>query len=64
MVDGDKLTLENRARQRRTFALQDYPVLWGFVESIRATLGGDIGSARAFLSRGTRGRAGERGSFI
>ena len=42
-VEDDKLTLENPARnERRVLKLQDYPVLWGFVESIRATLGGDI----------------------
>ena len=42
-VADDKLTLENPARnERRVLKLQDYPVLWGFVESIRATLGGDI----------------------
>lgn len=43
VVDNDKLVLENPARhERRVLKLQDYPVLWGFVESIRATLGGDL----------------------
>jgi len=42
IVDQDTLTLENPARhQRRVLALQDYPVIWAFVESIRATLAGD-----------------------
>ena len=42
-VAGDKLTLENPARnERRVLNLQDYPDLWGFIESLRATLGGDI----------------------
>jgi Outer membrane lipoprotein carrier protein LolA-like len=42
-VADDRLILENPARnERRVLKLQDYPVLWGFVESIRATLGGDI----------------------
>jgi Outer membrane lipoprotein carrier protein LolA-like len=42
-VADNQLTLENPARnERRVLKLQDYPVLWGFVESIRATLGGDI----------------------
>jgi hypothetical protein len=42
-VADDQVILENRARnERRVLKLQDYPVLWGFVESIRATLGGDI----------------------
>jgi outer membrane lipoprotein-sorting protein len=48
-VDGDQLTLENPARnERRVLKLQDYPVLWGFVESIRATLGGDIKALERF----------------
>ena len=42
-VADDQLTLENPARnERRVLRLQDYPVLWGFIESLRATLGGDI----------------------
>ncbi len=48
-VADDKLTLENPARkQRRELKLQDYPVLWGFVASIRATLGGDIKTLERF----------------
>jgi hypothetical protein len=48
-VAGDTLTLEQPARkERRVLKLQDYPVLWGFVESIRATLGGDIGALQRF----------------
>jgi outer membrane lipoprotein-sorting protein len=48
-VDGDRLTLENPARnERRVLSLQDYPVLWGFVESMRATLGGDINALERF----------------
>jgi len=48
-VADDKLTLENPARnERRVLKLQDYPVVWGFVESIRATLGGDIKALQRF----------------
>jgi outer membrane lipoprotein-sorting protein len=48
-VADDKLTLENPARnERRVLKLQDYPVLWGFVESIRSTLGGDIKALERF----------------
>lgn len=48
-VTDDKLTLENPARnERRVLKLQDYPVVWGFVESIRATLGGDIKALERF----------------
>jgi outer membrane lipoprotein-sorting protein len=48
-VADNQLTLENPARnERRVLKLQDYPVLWGFVESIRATLGGDIKALERF----------------
>ena len=49
IVADDKLTLENPARNdKRVLKLQDYPVLWGFVESIRATLGGDVKALERF----------------
>jgi hypothetical protein len=48
-VEGDRLTMESAARnERRTLRLQDYPVLWAFVESIRSTLGGDIAALERF----------------
>ncbi len=48
-VVGDTLTLDNPARkEHRVLKLQDYPVLWGFVESIRATLGGDLKALQRF----------------
>jgi len=48
-VEGDRLTIESPARnERRTLRLQDYPVLWAFVESIRSTLGGDIVALQRF----------------
>ncbi len=48
-VAEDSLILENPARnERRVLKLQDYPVLWGFIESIRATLGGDLKALRRF----------------
>jgi outer membrane lipoprotein-sorting protein len=43
MLDHDKVTLEDKAkRQRRTFDLRAQPALRPFVESIRATLAGDL----------------------
>ena len=49
VLDGDRLTLENKERkQRRTFALSDHPVIWAFVESIRSTLAGDLTTLRRF----------------
>jgi outer membrane lipoprotein-sorting protein len=49
VLEGDRLTLENKERnQRRTFALQDQPVIWAFVESIRSTLAGDLATLTRF----------------
>lgn len=49
VLERDRLTLENKERnQRRTFALQDQPVIWSFVESIRSTLAGDLETLSRF----------------
>jgi hypothetical protein len=48
VVDGDRLRLEDARGRKRTFALQDNPVLWAFVESIRATLNGDLAQLERF----------------
>ena len=49
VLDQDRLTMENKARnQRRTLVLQEYPVIWAFVESIRSTLAGDLQTLRRF----------------
>lgn len=49
LVDGDRLTIESGSdKKRRMLKLQDYPVLWAFVESIRSTLGGDIAALERF----------------
>jgi hypothetical protein len=47
-VDGERITVEIPVRRiRRSFTMQELPAVWGFVESIRATLRGD----RAALER-------------
>ena len=49
VLEQDKLTIENKERnQRRTLVLQDYPVIWAFVESIRSTLAGDLQTLNRF----------------
>ena len=49
VLEQDKLTIENKARnQRRTLVLQDYPVIWAFVESFRSTLAGDLQTLNRF----------------
>ena len=59
VLEREELTIESRARnQRRTLALQDYPVIRAFVESIRSTLAGDLPSLARFYQVGLDG--GER----
>lgn len=49
VLDRDTLTFEDRTRnRRRTLRLQEYPVIWAFVESIRSTLAGDLQSLTRF----------------
>lgn len=59
IIDGKTLTVETAAGKRHTLKLQDYPVLRAFVESIRATLGGDAETLERFYKvdlEGTPGR--------
>ena len=56
LLDGDRLTLESQGK-RRTFALQAYPVIWAFVESIRSTLAGDLNALTRNYSAGVAGDA-------
>lgn len=49
VLDHDRLLMED-AKQRRTLKLQDYPVVWAFVESIRATLAGDLKALTGFYN--------------
>ena len=49
VLERDKLAIEYKDRnQRRTLVLQDYPVIWAFVESIRSTLAGDLPTLNRF----------------
>ena len=51
LLDQDRLSIEDPARkQRRTLRLQDYPVVWAFVESIRSTLAGDLQALNRFYA--------------
>ncbi|HVS26598.1 MAG TPA: LolA-related protein [Burkholderiales bacterium] len=46
-ADGDVLMIEKKG-ERRSLALQNYPIAWAFVESIRATLAGDLALLQRF----------------
>ena len=56
VLEQDKLVIEYKERnQRRTLALQDYPVIWAFVESIRSTLAGDLKTLNRFYRASLEG---------
>ena len=49
VLERGELTIESKERnQRRTLVVQDYPVIWAFVESIRSTLAGDLPTLSRF----------------
>jgi hypothetical protein len=48
-VEADRLVIEDLVKGRkRSLSLQDYPVLWAFIESFRATLQGDLAALERF----------------
>jgi outer membrane lipoprotein-sorting protein len=50
-VDGDRLTIEQSGeRDRRIVSLRDTPELGAFVESIRATLAGDLPALQRYYN--------------
>jgi hypothetical protein len=58
VVDQDQLTFErDGGRQKRTLSLQEYPEIWAFVESIRATLAGDAATLNRFYTLDLAGNA-------
>ncbi len=58
VVDEDRLIFErNAGRERRTLSLADYPEIWAFVESIRATLAGDTATLEHFYRLELSGNA-------
>lgn len=60
VLDKDTLTFEDRTRnRRRTLRLQEYPVIWAFVESIRSTLAGDLQGLNRFYRVALEGNEAE-----
>jgi outer membrane lipoprotein-sorting protein len=58
ILEGDTLTLEDpESGRRRSLQLQEHPVLWAFVESIRSTLRGDLATLRRFYEVSLEGDA-------
>ena len=56
ILDEKTLVIEDKARnRRRTLTLEEHPVVWAFVESIRSTLAGDLQSLNRFYSVSLQG---------
>jgi outer membrane lipoprotein-sorting protein len=55
-VEGGQLTIEQQGDKTRQLALQDFPQIWAFVESIRATLAGDLPTLTHFYDVSLQGR--------
>ena len=47
VVEGDTLLIEN-SEGERTLSLRKYPMVWGLVESFRATLSGNLATLQSF----------------
>ena len=47
VVHGDQLTLANREGTKRV-GVKSHPLIWSFVEAIRASLAGDVATLRRF----------------
>src|ERR1700730_6519822 len=59
-IDGGKLTIErSETNENRTVALSDFPEIGAFVESIRATLAGDLPALERYYTIGLQGDAGD-----
>lgn len=57
LVDGDRLTIEQNDQAPRVISLRQHPEIASFVESIRATMAGDLGTLTRFHAvslQGTR----------
>jgi hypothetical protein len=57
-VDDDRLVIERKDRgPSRTLRMEQYPIVWAFVESFRATLKGDLATLQRFYRVALEGGA-------
>jgi outer membrane lipoprotein-sorting protein len=54
-IEGDRLTIERPGDETRRLALQEFPQIWAFIESIRATLAGDLSTLSRFYDVSLQG---------
>jgi len=58
LVSGDMVSIERAGeREPRALRLHDYPALWGFIDSIRGTLAGDLDALQRFYAVELEGSA-------
>ncbi|MDQ6735653.1 MAG: outer membrane lipoprotein carrier protein LolA [Nitrospirota bacterium] len=56
LIEGDKVVFESKRKgTNRTLSLQDYPVLWAFVEAFRSTLTNDVVTLKRLYSATLQG---------
>lgn len=56
-INGDRLTVEQQGERTRDFSLRDYSEIGALVESIRATLAGDLPALTFYFSTALQGSA-------
>jgi outer membrane lipoprotein carrier protein LolA len=60
VLEGERLSIGKiEGGPKRVLNLPDYPVLWAFVESIRSTLAGDLGTLNRFYRVELTGKASQ-----
>jgi len=64
IIDGKTLTVETAEGKKHALKLQDYPVLRAFVESIRATLAGDVATLERYYRIELEGNPGRWQLFL
>ena len=64
IIDGKTLTVETAEGKKHALKLQDYPVLRAFVESIRATLAGDVATLERYYKIELEGNPGRWQLFL
>lgn len=57
VLDGNQLIVETAGKARQVLGAGDQPIVWAFVESIRATLAGDLPTLEKYYRVRLEGRA-------
>ena len=63
LLDHDRLVIDGSDGSHKVLGLQEYPVVWAFIESMRSTLAGDLATLERFYRVRVEGRA-ERWTLV